>query len=99
MPEGTRMCNVELRPGDGGKFVRSSGGSAVLFSKAGGSAILRLPSGKNIMIDQRCRAMIGDIARGQRLDKPFPRAGAKHHAKRGAGMVYPRMRGIAMAAV
>ena len=88
IPEGTRVCNIELRPGDGGKLVRSSGGSAVLFSKAGGSAILRLPSGKNIMIDQRCRAMIGEIA-----------GGARHHAKRAAGRVYPRMRGIAMAAV
>ncbi|TLX96451.1 MAG: 50S ribosomal protein L2 [Thaumarchaeota archaeon] len=99
IPEGTRVCNVELRPGDGGKLVRSSGGSAVLFSKAGGSAILRLPSGKNIMIDQRCRAMIGEVAGGGRLEKPFLRAGARHHAKRAAGRVYPRMRGIAMAAV
>ena len=51
------------------------------------------------MIDQRCRAMIGEVAGGGRLEKPFLRAGARHHAKRAAGRVYPRMRGIAMAAV
>ncbi len=99
IPEGTRVCNIELRPGDGGKLVRSSGGSAVLFSKTGGSAILKLPSGKSILIDQRCRAMIGEIAGGGRLEKPFMRAGPRHHAKRAAGRAYPRMRGIAMAAV
>ncbi len=99
IPEGTRVCNIELRPGDGGKLVRSSGGSAVLFSKAGEGAILKLPSGKNILIDQRCRAMIGEVAGGGRLEKPFLTAGARHHAKRASGKLYPRMRGIAMAAV
>src|SRR5271167_1355416 len=33
IPEGTRICNIELRAGDGGKLVRAGGGSAVLFSK------------------------------------------------------------------
>ncbi len=99
IPEGTRVCNVELRPGDGGKLVRASGGSAVLFSKANGRAILKLPSGKNIMIDDRCRASVGEIAGGGRKEKPFLRAGARHHAMRASGRVYPRMRGIAMAVV
>lgn len=99
MPEGTRVCNIELRPGDGGKLVRASGTSAVLFSKAGGKAILKLPSGKNILVDERCRATIGEIAGGGRREKPFLTAGARHHAMRAAGRVYPRMRGIAMAVV
>ncbi len=97
--EGTRVCNIELRPGDGGKMVRASGTSAVLFSKANGKAILRLPSGKNVLIDDRCRATIGEIAGGGRREKPFLTAGARHHAMRAAGRVYPRMRGIAMAVV
>jgi large subunit ribosomal protein L2 len=99
IPEGTRVCNIELRPGDGGKFVRASGTSAVLFSKADGRAILKLPSGKNILISDRCRATIGEIAGGGRREKPFLRAGARHHAMRASGRVYPRMRGIAMAVV
>ena len=99
VPEGTRVCNIELRPGDGGKLVRASGTSAVLFSKANGRAILKLPSGKSILVNDRCRAMIGEVAGGGRKEKPFLTAGARHHAMRAAGRVYPRMRGIAMAVV
>jgi large subunit ribosomal protein L2 len=99
VPEGTRVCNVELRPGDGGKLVRASGTSAVLFSRAGGRAMLKLPSGKNILVDENCRATVGEVAGGGRQEKPFLTAGARHHAMRAAGRVYPRMRGIAMAAV
>ncbi|HYC27089.1 MAG TPA: 50S ribosomal protein L2 [Nitrososphaerales archaeon] len=99
IPEGTRICNIELRPGDGGKLVRASGTSAVLFSKANGRAILRLPSGKNILVSDRCRATIGEVAGGGRREKPFLTAGARHHAMRASGRVYPRMRGIAMAVV
>lgn len=99
IPEGTKVCNIELRPGDGGKLVRASGTSAILFSKSSGKALLKLPSGKNIIVDERCRAMIGEVAGGGRLEKPFLRAGAKEHAMRAMGRVYPRVRGIAMAAV
>ncbi len=97
--EGTRVCNIELRPGDGGKLVRASGTSAVLFSKANGRAILKLPSGKSILVDEKCRATLGEIAGGGRREKPFLTAGARHHAMRASGRVYPRMRGIAMAVV
>jgi large subunit ribosomal protein L2 len=99
IPEGTRISNIELRAGDGGKLVRASGGSAVLFSKGNGRAILRLPSGKSVLIDDKCRASIGEIAGGGRLEKPFLRAGPRHHAMKAAGRMYPRMRGIAMAVV
>ena len=99
VPEGTKICNIELRPGDGGKLVRASGGSAVLFSKANGKAIVRMPSGKSMLIDERCRATIGEVAGGGRKEKPFLTAGARHHAMRASGRVYPRMRGIAMAVV
>jgi len=99
IPEGTRISNIELRVGDGGKLVRASGGSAVLFSKGNGRAILRLPSGKSVLIDDKCRASIGEIAGGGRLEKPFLRAGPRHHAMKAQGRMYPRMRGIAMAVV
>lgn len=99
IPEGTRVCNIELRPGDGGRFVRASGTSAVLFSKANGRAIIKLPSGKNILVSDSCRATIGEVAGGGRREKPFLTAGARHHAMRASGRVYPRMRGIAMAVV
>jgi large subunit ribosomal protein L2 len=99
IPEGTRISNIELRAGDGGKLVRAAGGSAVLFSKAEGNVIVRLPSGKSIMVSEDCRATVGEVAGGGRLEKPFLRAGPRHHAMKAAGIPYPRMRGIAMAVV
>jgi large subunit ribosomal protein L2 len=99
IPEGTRVCNIELRPGDGGRFVRAGGTSAMLFSKANGRAIIKLPSGKNILVSDSCRATVGEVAGGGRREKPFLTAGARHHAMRASGRVYPRMRGIAMAVV
>ena len=99
IPEGTRISNIELRAGDGGKLVRAGGGSAVLFSKGEGRAIVRLPSGKSIMVSEECRATVGEIAGGGRLEKPFLRAGPRHHKMKADGRPYPRMRGIAMAVV
>lgn len=99
IPEGTRISNIELRVGDGGKLVRAGGSSAILFSKGNGKAIIRMPSGKSILVDDKCRATIGEVAGGGRLEKPFLRAGPRHHAMKAQGKMYPRMRGIAMAVV
>jgi len=35
IPEGTSIFNIELQPGDGGKFVRSSGGVAKVVGVSG----------------------------------------------------------------
>ena len=35
IPEGTQICNVELRPGDGGKIARSGGNSAMIDTRMG----------------------------------------------------------------
>jgi len=99
IPEGTRVSNIELRAGDGGKLVRAAGGSAVLFSKAEGRVIIRLPSGKSILINENCRATVGEIAGAGMQEKPFMRAGPRYHAMKAKGIPYPRMRGIAMAVV
>lgn len=99
IPEGTRISNIELRVGDGGKLVRASGGAATLFSKGNGKAIVRLPSGKSILVDEKCKATIGEVAGGGRLEKPFLRAGPRFHSMQASGKPYPRMRGIAMAVV
>jgi large subunit ribosomal protein L2 len=61
MPTGTTVHNVELRPGQGGKMVRSAGGSAQLVAKEGGMALLRLPSGEMRRVQDRCRATVGQL--------------------------------------
>ena len=59
IPTGTTVHDVELRPGQGGKMVRSAGGSAQLVAKEGGMALLRLPSGELRRVQATCRATIG----------------------------------------
>jgi len=99
IPEGTSICNIENRFGDGGKLVRAAGGSAILFSKTESDAIIKLPSGKRTSLNNACRATIGTIAGAGRLEKPLLKAGAKFHAMKSKNKMYPRVRGVAMAAV
>ena len=46
IPEGTPVFNIESQPGDGGKFVRSSGTYATIVTHTRGKTSIRLPSGK-----------------------------------------------------
>ena len=99
IPEGTTICNIELEPGDGGRLVRAGGASAILFSQSGDKSIVRMPSGKTITLSNKCRAMIGSVAGGGRLEKPLLKAGKSYWKHKAKGKAYPRVRGVAMAAV
>ena len=96
VPEGTPIYNIEGVPGDGGKFVRASGGYAVVLTKAEDRVFVKLPSGKVREFDPRCRAIVGNVAGGGRKEKPFVKAGKRYHAMRAKGKKYPRVRGVAM---
>lgn len=96
IPEGTSVHNIESRPGDGGKFVRSSGTHAVLIGHDVGRASIQLPSGEIKDFNPRCRATIGVVAGGGRLDKPFVKAGKVHHVMLAKGKRYPHSRAVAM---
>ncbi|MBS3107756.1 50S ribosomal protein L2 [Candidatus Woesearchaeota archaeon] len=96
IPEGTSIFNIELEPGDGGKLVRAAGASAKLIFKKGDHAIVKLPSRTEKIIKLLCRATIGEISGGGRSDKPFVKAGKRHHLMRGKGKLYPRTSGVAM---
>jgi len=98
IPEGTIVCNVELSPNDGGRLARSSGSYATVVAHTAEGTIIKLPSGKNRYVNDLCRATVGVVAAAGRVDKPFLKAGAKHHLMRAKGRVYPRTRGIAMIA-
>ncbi len=99
IPEGTSIYNIESQPGDGGKFCRAGGTSARLVSKTDKFAIVVLPSRKEKEFLLNCRATIGTIAGGNRKEKPYLRAGAKHHAKRARNKRYPMVSGAAQNAV
>ena len=99
IPEGTPIFNVELSPGDGGKLARSGGNSATVVSHDKSKTVIQLPSGRFKTIEANCKASIGTSAGGGRKDKPFLKAGKKHHSMRTRGKQYPVVRGVAMCAV
>jgi large subunit ribosomal protein L2 len=97
-PEGTMICNIELRQGDGGKIAKSSGAYAMVVTHTPQGTIIKLPSGKKKYIDDRCRATIGVVSGAGRTEKPFLKSGPKFHLMRAKGHKYPRTRGRAMVA-
>jgi len=96
IPEGTKICNIERRPGDGGKIARRAGSYAVLVSKTQGKAMIQLPSGKVVELMDSCRATIGVPAGAGRLEKPLLKAGASYHKYKVTARKWPRVRGVAM---
>jgi large subunit ribosomal protein L2 len=99
IPEGTPVFNVELRPGDGGRFCRSSGVFARVVSKTEDAVTLLLPSKKLKNIPAHCRATIGIVAGGGRVEKPFLKAGTRHHKMRARNKRYPNPSAAAQNAV
>lgn len=93
---GTFICNLELSPNDGGKLVRSSGTYASIVSHSSEGTLVKLPSGKSLYLDDRCRATIGVVSGSGRTDKPFLTAGKKKAWMNAKGRIYPITRGVAM---
>ncbi|MEM2145508.1 MAG: 50S ribosomal protein L2 [Candidatus Jordarchaeaceae archaeon] len=98
IPEGTAICNVELKPGDGGKLARSSGTYVLVTAHSSNQTVIRLPSGKMKMIDSKCRATIGVVSAGGRNEKPFVKAGNKYYLIKRKAKKWPIVRGKAMVA-
>ena len=91
IPVGSVIHNIELRPGQGGKLVRSAGGSAQLMAKEGEYAQVRMPSGEVRKIQVVCRATIGQLGNVEHENEVVGKAGRqRHRGKR------PQVRGIAM---
>ncbi|MBB6644820.1 50S ribosomal protein L2 [Halobellus ruber] len=99
IPEGVPVCNIERQPGDGGKFARASGTSAQIITHDRHVTAVKLPSGQTKRLNPECRATVGVVAGGGRTEKPFVKAGKKHHKMKSRGTKWPRVRGVAMNAV
>src|SRR3989344_249773 len=99
IPEGTLIYNIESNPGDGGKFCRAAGNFSKILSSTQEFVLIELPSKKQRKFDPNCRATIGIIAGGGRVDKFFVKAGKRMHYMRARGKLYPRTSGVAMNAL
>ncbi len=91
IPLGTFVHNIELRPGQGGKMVRSAGGAAQLLAKEGEFATLRLPSGEVRKVLLACTATIGQVGNVDHESLLIGKAGRSRWLGR-----RPRTRGLAM---
>lgn len=99
IPVGALVCNLEAAPGDGGKFVRGSGTYARVLGMQGDQVVVILPSKKRRTFNPMCRAMLGTIAGGGRLDKPLMKAGKKFHKMHAKNKYWPLVAGAAKNAV
>ncbi|MEM4662575.1 MAG: 50S ribosomal protein L2 [Candidatus Diapherotrites archaeon] len=96
VPEGCPIFNVEVNPGDGGKLARNSGSYGLLIEKRKDSVMIKLPSGQIKEVSGECFATIGCSSCGERVDKPFVKAGKAYHHYRAKGKKSFRVRGVAM---
>lgn len=96
VPEGAKICNIERRPGDGGKIARRAGSYAILLGRSGGRAVVQLPSGNIVELSEECRATIGVPAGAGRIEKPLLKAGASYYKYKATATKWPRVRGVAM---
>lgn len=98
MPEGTIICNVEGKVGDCGTLVRASGNFATIISHNPDAGVTRvkLPSGAKKVLKSECRATVGVIAGGGRIEKPLLKAGRAYYLNKAKRNRWPKTRGVAM---
>ena len=90
IPGGMPVHNIELRPGRGGKLVRSAGLAAHITAKEGQYAHLVMPSGEVRKVHLKCRATIGQVSHPEHAAVSLGKAGRKRWMGR-----RPRVRGVA----
>lgn len=98
IPEGTLIHNIEGQPGDGGKFVKTAGTSALVVSR-GRNVVISMPSGALKEFSPSCRAVVGVVAGGGRTDKPLAKAGKNYLTLRSRAKANKKTSGVAMNAV
>lgn len=91
MPLGTFIHNIELRPGEGAKLVRSAGSSAQLIAKEDKYVQVKLSSGEVRFIPSGCMATVGQVSNPDHENVSYGKAGRiRRLGKR------PHVRGVAM---
>lgn len=88
---GTMVFNVELKPGRGGKLLRSAGASAVLMDVKDIYAQLKLPSGEIRLIPRDAYATVGSASNADHRLETIGSAGRNRRRGR-----RPSVRGKAM---
>ena len=88
---GIEVHNIELRPGEGGKIVKSAGSVARVLAKEDKYVQIVLPSGEVRKIFHECRATVGRVGNTDHMGVRLGKAGRKRWKGR-----RPHVRGTAM---
>jgi len=88
---GIEIHNIELRPGEGGKIVKSAGSVARVLAKDDKYVQIVLPSGEVRRIFYECRATVGRVGNTDHMSTVLGKAGRKRWKGR-----RPHVRGTAM---
>lgn len=91
IPLGTFIHNIELRPGQGAKLVRSAGMQAQLVAKDDSYAQIKLASGEVRLVPAGCLATVGQVGNTDHENISYGKAGRM----RWKG-IRPHVRGVAM---
>nr|AJS12179.1 50S ribosomal protein L2P [uncultured archaeon] len=97
---GSKVYNLELNPGDGGKMVRTAGGNATLAKALDNNKFMILMQNKKeIVLSGDCRVSIGTIAGDGRTLKPFIKAGKKFYKMKSRNKFWPRTSAVKVNAI
>lgn len=91
IPIGTFVYNIEFKPENGAKLVRSAGSFAEVVAKDGGMIDLKLPSTEIRKVSDKCWASVGEVSNTEKQLENFGKAGRS----RWKG-IRPTVRGTAM---
>ena len=79
IPVGTFIHNIELYPGKGAQLARAAGIQAQLMAKENGYAMVRLPSGEQRNVPDKCMATIGQVGNIDHGNVNIGKAGRTRH--------------------
>lgn len=91
LPVGTFVYNVELKPGNGGKLIRSAGNFAEIIAQDAGYTHLKMPSTEVRRVIDTCWASVGEVSNEEHRLENYGKAGRS----RWKG-IRPTVRGTAM---
>lgn len=94
IPDGAYVFNIERNAGDGGTMVKAAGSYANIVAKEGKIVYIKLPSKMTVILSNECRAQIGVVAGGGRLEKPMLKAGNQWFKKTAMHRLWPVPRGV-----
>jgi large subunit ribosomal protein L2 len=91
MMPGTTVYNIEGKPGEGGKYIRSAGSSGLLLRKELDMVYVKLVSGKMVGLSQWCLGSIGITGNKHHRYEVLGKAGrSRWNGRR------PHVRGVCM---